>query len=568
MRILGLSCYFHDSAASLVKDGQVIAAAEEERFSRQKHDHSFPKQAINYCLQEANLNLAEVDLVAFYEKPILKFDRFITTCTHSFPWSLPIFCKYMAGWTQQKLRLSRELKHLGYTGDIAYFPHHLSHAAAAYFTSPFTEAAVLTIDGAGEWATTAIGSANGNYLKLSKQIDFPNSIGLLYSAITAFLGFEVNEGEYKVMGLSAYGEQNKATNPYFNKLSTCVNQQADGSFALDMNFFPFPFSEKMFNQKLTNKLGLEPRKPSQAINHQHEDLAAALQLLAEDLILNLCHAAYKQTPSENLVLAGGVALNCVANKRIAHESPFKHIWIPPNPSDGGSSLGAALLAAHTIGKSQRQVSRASSYLGPGYTISDIKQTLAEANLSYTELPAESLASTIAQLLAQDQVVGLFQGPMEFGPRALGNRSILASPAKRQMIDRLNLIKKREPFRPFAPAACANNLAFVQGDGQVDPARFMLTVFDVQPDWLDKMPAVAHIDGTARLQVVHRPDNPRYFDIIAAFHHLTGLPAIINTSLNVKGDPIACTPADALDTFRKAGLDYLLLENLLIRKNGQ
>ncbi len=564
MYILGLSCYYHDASATLIKDGQIIAAALEERFSRKKHDFSFPEKAIAYCLSEARISSGDIDYVAFYEKPLLKFERILSQHLQMFPKSFLPFYLALPSWFNEKLRLRRTLrKKLGYKKSVLYVPHHLSHAASAFLVSPFEEAAVLTIDGVGEWQTTTLGVGRGSGLRQLKEINFPHSLGLLYSAMTAYLGFKVNNDEYKVMGLAAYGKPK-----YLDRLKKLIDVKADGSFALEMSYFRFHYGMQMFSRKFFQEFG-KPRKPETEITQYHKDMAASLQKLFEEVLLKICNYLYELTGAENLCFAGGAALNSVANGKILKNTPFKSIYIQPEAGDGGGSLGAAYFAYNSILKNPRTYIQTTSCFGPSYSREEVETFLGQKQIVYREYPEErKLVEEAAKLIADNQVVGWFSGRMEWGPRALGSRSILSNPTNPQMQEILNLkVKHREPFRPFAPVVAVEDAAeYFESDNPLPiPADFMLMVYPIRQDKQSLIPAVTHVDGSGRLQTIRAEQNPRYYKLIKAFAKLSGAPILINTSFNIRGEPIVCTPEDAYRCMMGTGIDYLVIENFIVKR---
>ncbi len=553
MNILGISCYYHDSAAVLIKDGELIAAAEEERFTRKKHDNSFPSNAIDYCLNEGGLKISEIDKVCFHEKPIQKFDRILTTAGRSFPHGFQFFSHAIPEWLKTKLRIKKKIhKKLETKPPIEFSQHHESHAASAFFPSPFKEAAILTIDGVGEWKTNQIWHGKEEEIKPLKHIDFPDSLGLLYSTITAFLGFRVNNGEYKLMGLASYGEPT-----YREEFKDIIEVEEDGSYELNQKYFAYQHSRKMWGKKLEDRLG-KPRNQEQEINERHQNIAATVQKITEEIILKQVKYAKKLTDSENLCLAGGVALNCVANGKIRKKSDFDNIWVQPAAGDDGGALGTALISANSSHIRMDDV-----YYGPSYSSERIRNSLEESDLSYERLDKEELADRAASILDNNEVLSLFQGRMEWGPRALGNRSILANPTDKEMIDKLNKkVKFRESFRPFAPTVLnkyASEYFDIKGD-----SPFMLFTFDVRDDARKEIPAVTHTDGTSRIQTLERSTNPLYYDVIDSFRERTGVPVVINTSFNLKGMPIVNTPEEAIDCFQNSGIDKMILEDFLIK----
>jgi carbamoyltransferase len=591
MRILGISCYYHDAAAVLLEDGVLVAAAEEERYTRKKHDFEFPENAIRYCLAQGNVAGKDLDYAVFFEKPFTKFDRLLRTSFQGFPRTYWMFVQSMRTWLLDKLWVKSLIaKSLGIDpGRILFSDHHMSHAASAYFCSPFEEAGVITFDGVGEWSTTTLGVGRGNDLTLTKDIRFPHSIGLLYSAFTAYLGFEVNEGEYKVMGMAPYGSPR-----YVDEVWKVVQQSNDGAFWLDPQYFSFHHSTKQsYTRKFVDLFG-EPRDPQVPFftetsgfpsyygdkprnyvdlcqyNQRYADLAASVQLVTEELILTLVRDHHRNTGLTRLCLAGGVALNSVANGRILRETPIEELYIQPSAGDGGGALGAALVAWHcALGNTQRLVMD-HAYWGQSYGADAFQAAINAAGVKaeYVEDRSNLVERTLERLVS-GQVVGWFQGRFEWGPRALGNRSILADPRRPDMKDLVNnKIKFREPFRPFAPAVLAEAteeyFELPESDRHM-PARFMLLVVPVKPDKQDVIPAVNHL-GTARIQTVHHDYNPLYYELIRGFGDATGVPVLLNTSFNVRGEPIVNTPENALNTFAISGIDSLVLGNYILEKN--
>jgi carbamoyltransferase len=569
MNILGISAFYHDSAAALLKDGDIAAAAQLERFTRKKHDPRFPNEAIEYCLREGGLDVNDLDYVVFYDKPFVKFERLLMTYLATAPHGIRSFFQQMPPWLKEKLFMRATIRReMGYDGKILFSTHHLSHAAAAFFPSPFEEAAIITLDGVGEWATAAYGVGRGHRVELLKEINFPHSLGLLYSAFTFFTGFKVNSGEYKLMDI-----------------------KADGSFRLNMNYFDYCAGLQMTNARFAKLFGGPPRKPESKITQREMDLAKSVQVVTEEVMLKIGRHVQEQTGLKKLVLAGGVALNCVANGRLLREGPFEDLWIQPCASDGGNALGAALFAWHQVlGNARVPDARRqkASYLGPGFSDDEIEAYLRRENIPYTKLTEVEIAEKVAELLAGEKVVGWFQGRMEFGPRALGARSILGDARSRQMQSVLNLkIKFRESFRPFAPTVLLEHAdQYFELNGAESP--YMLLVADVRPERLreltaeeqqargfDKLkvirsdvPAITHVDNSARIQTVKREDHPRYYDMINAFYRKTGCPVVINTSFNVRGEPIVCTPEHAYTCFMRTNMDYLSLGSFLLDKTRQ
>lgn len=570
MYILGLSCYYHDSSAALLKDGKLVAAAEEERFTRKKHDKGFPQGAVKYCLDFADITIDEIDHVVFYEKPFLKFERILYQHLQTFPKSLKVFLSSTPSMLTEKLRIPRMIKKkLKYKGDVMFVEHHLAHAASAFLVSPFKKAAIVTVDGVGEWTTTTYGVGDGKEITLLKELRFPHSIGLLYSTITAYLGFSVNNSEYKVMGLSPYGNMDPKTNIYYKKLKRVIDLKEDGSFHFDMSYFVFHYADKMPSQKLCDLLGGPIEKRDAAMTKRHKDIAAALQMVSEEIITKILTHVHKETRCDSLVMSGGVALNSVFNGKILRKTPFKKIWIQPNASDGGTSIGAAIYAHNVILDNPREYVMTDAYFGPSFTDEEIKEFLDDNEIKYNALKdKKNLVSKVARLLSEDNVIGWFQGRMEWGPRALGSRSILADASNPKMQDILNLkVKHREKFRPFAPVVCEDDaLKYFDCDDPVpEPTDYMLMVYPIHKKWQKKIPSVTHVDGSGRLQTVRRKQNPAYYDIIKEFGKITGIPILVNTSFNIRGEPIVCTPYDAYRCMMGTGIDYLAIGNFLVKR---
>ena len=571
MYILGIGCYYHDSSAALLKDGKIVAAAQEERFSRKKHDTSFPINAIIYCLKSQNITIKDIDHIGFYEKPFLKFERILSQHLQMFPLSFKTFLNSMPSWINEKLRIIRTIrKELKYKKDILFIEHHLSHAAGSFLISPFEKAAILTIDGVGEWTTTTCGIGNENDINLMKEIKFPNSIGLIYSTITAYLGFSVNNSEYKVMGLSSYGDMNKSTNKYYKKLKKIIDLKEDGSYKNNMNYFIYHYADKMPSRELCKLLDGPIRKPDEEITKRHKDIAAALQLLTADIITKILNYVHKITKCDNLILSGGVALNSVYNGRILRNTRFKRIWIQPDPGDGGTSIGTASYIYHSILGNKRNFILKDAYLGPGYSTEEVRNFLDKNKIKYTEIKSEKeLLEKTARLIYKDNVVGWFQGRMEWGPRALGARSILSNPCNKKMKEILNIkVKHREKFRPFAPVVCEDDaLKYFDCDIPIpEPADFMLMVYPIKKQWQKEISAVTHVDGSGRLQTIRRSQNHLYYDLIKQFGKLSRIPILINTSFNIRGEPIVCTPYDAYKCMMGTGIDYLVIDKFLIRRD--
>ncbi|MFC1655995.1 carbamoyltransferase [Patescibacteria group bacterium] len=556
--ILGISCFYHDSAAVLLKNGEIIAAAQEERFTRKKQDDNFPTKAVEYCLSYAGIQVEDLHSIAYYEKPFVKFERLLTTYIKTWPRSYISFLKAMKVWLKQKLWIPSIIrKELGYKGDVFYVEHHLSHAASSFFASPYEKAAVLTVDGVGEWATATYGIGDGNSLKISKEIHFPHSLGLLYSAFTYYLGFKVNSGEYKVMGLAPYGEPK-----YVEQVRKLIDVKEDGSFHLNMKYFGYEYGLRMTNKKFDKLFGEPPRKPETKLTQREFDIARSLQYVLEEILLKMVEHIHKETGEEKLCLAGGVALNCVANGRILRESSFKELYIQPASGDAGGALGAALFTYNTALKKKNNYDMKDVYLGPDFKGSEIAELLDSNKIKYEKHGEETLFETVANFIDDQKVIGWFQGRMEYGPRALGNRSIVADARNKENWQRVNLkIKFRESFRPFAPSVIEEDIS-EYFDLDV-PTPFMLLVAQVKKD---NIPAVTHKDNSARIQSVSKEENYRYHKLISAFKEKTGTSVIINTSFNVRGEPIVCTPLDALKCFLRTDMDILVMGDYVVNKN--
>jgi len=566
MYIMGLSCYYHDASACIIKDGELIAAASEERFTRKKHDNDFPINAARYCLEEAGIDISRVDYIGFYEKPVIKFERVLHQHIHMFPWSIKTFVSSMPSWINEKLRVPRKIrKNLKYKGDILFIDHHLAHAASCFLVSPFKKAAILTTDGVGEWTTMAYGIGQGSNIKLMKQIKFPHSIGLLYSTITAYLGFSVNNSEYKVMGLSATGDPNQ----FYNKLRKVIDIKDDGSFALDMSYFVYHYKDTMPSRKLCDLLGGPVRKGDSELTQRHKDISAALQKICEEIVIKSLNHVHKVTKCDNIVMAGGVALNSVANGKVLGNTPFKRIWIQPDAGDAGTSIGAAFFVYNTILGNKRGFSMDNVFLGPAFSSEEIKEYLDSNNIKYSTFKNRNdLIKRTARLVKNDNVIGWFQGRMEWGPRALGSRSILSNPCNPRMQHILNeKVKHREKFRPFAPVVCADDAnKYFDCDKPIPlPTDFMLMVYPIKKKYHKIIPAVTHVDGSGRLQTIRHEQNRDYYDVIKEFGKLTGIPIMINTSFNIRGEPIVCTPKDAYKCMMGTGIDCLVMDNFLIRR---
>jgi len=563
MNILGISGLYHDSAAALLREGDLVAAAHEERFTRKRHDPDFPKQAIDYCLREAGIAVSDLDYVVFYDKPMIKFERLLTTYIATFPRSLPSFSKAIPVWLKDKLWVPKMIrKTLDYDGEVLFAEHHQSHAASAFLPSPFEEAAILTLDGVGEWATATEGIGRGNQFELIRDIRFPHSLGLLYSAFTYYLGFKVNSAEYKVMGAAPYGK------PVFADkiLEHLVDLRDDGSFKLNMKYFSYDYGLTMTNQRFAELFGHPVRDGESKMEEFHWDMAASIQKVTEEIVLRMARDVHQRTGMKNLVMAGGVALNCVANGRILREGPFENLWIQPAAGDAGGALGAALFVQHCLLGKPRSFRMEHAFWGPSYSDAEIRAFLDARKAPYRTLSRDEMLRETARVLDEEQaVVGWHQGRMEWGPRSLGARSILADPRNRENWQRVNLkIKFRESFRPFAPAVLEEK-ASEWFDLDVE-SPYMLLVCQVREG--REIPAVTHVDGSARVQTVRREQNAEFYDLLRAFDQRTGCPVLINTSFNVRGEPIVCTPEDAYLCFMRTNMDVLVLGNQILRKADQ
>ena len=571
MQILGVSAFYHDSAAALIRDGEIIAAAQEERFTRKKHDSGFPKNAIEYCLAEGQTKADEIDVVAFYDKPFLKFERLLETYVGFAPRGFRSFQTAMPVWLKEKLfqrsLLVSELKNASREIDwdkrLLFAEHHLSHAASAFYASPFDDAVVLTLDGVGEWATASVARGRGNQLEILRELHWPHSLGLLYSAFTYYCGFRVNSGEYKLMGLAPYGR------PVFKDriLANLMDLKPDGSFRLNLDYFEYCTGLRMTSGKFDSLFDGPARRPKDRLTQHHMDIAASIQAVTEEVMLRMTRSVARETGAKQLCLAGGVALNCVANGKILRDGSFEDIWIQPAAGDAGGAVGAALNAYYGYAANPRHVnggdSMNGSFLGPAFSQAEVEQRLSAAGARFRVLDEERLLDEVARALAGEKAVGWFQGRMEFGPRALGARSILASPLHASMQARLNEIKDREDFRPVAPVVLEEEASRWFANAGVSP--FMLFVYDVLPDKADLIPAVRHVDGTARIQTINRQQNPLYYDLVRAFQVRTGVPVLVNTSFNTRGEPIVCSPRDALECFWTSPLDALVIGTFLLEK---
>jgi carbamoyltransferase len=562
--VLGLSCFYHDSAAALLRDGEIVAACQEERLSRKKHDSGFPSRAVRYVLKEAGIGPEQLDAVGFYDKPLLKFERMLSTYIATFPRSFNSFRTAIPLWLHEKLwvpsLIRKELR--PYKGPILFAEHHMSHAASAFLVSPFEESAILTVDGVGEWATASYGVGRGGDITLFKEIRFPHSLGLLYSAFTYYLGFKVNSAEYKVMGLAPYGKP-----VHFERImKEMVSLNEDGSFKLNMKYFSYDYGLRMTNGHFSEFFGGPPRQPETWMTEREFDIAASIQKVCEEIVLRMTRYIHRETGLPNLCMAGGVALNCVANGRVIRETPFENLFVQPAAGDAGGAVGVAHYLYNTIEKQPRGKAWRHAYLGPAYSDAEISSYLDTAGAKYRTLGDRELVDTAARLLSEGNVVGWFQGRMEFGPRALGGRSILADPRDPKMRDTLNMkIKFREGFRPFAPSVIAEKASeWFEIDCD---SPYMLLVAQVR-EGKRVIPSVTHVDNSARLQTVTRAESPLYYDLISAFERITGVPVIINTSFNVRGEPIVCTPHDAYLCFMRTNMDQLVLGHHLLDKKEQ
>ncbi|MFQ5493294.1 MAG: carbamoyltransferase [Candidatus Dojkabacteria bacterium] len=571
MYILGISCFYHDASAVLLKDGSVVAAANEERFTRIKHDPAFPEKAVEFCLRSQSKTINDVDQVGFYEKPLNKFERVMSQHLQMFPFSYKVFLNSTPSWLKTKIRILNIIrKKLKYKKNVVFVNHHLAHAASAFLPSPFKRAAIVTVDGVGEWYTTTFGTAKQKDIKLQKAIKFPHSLGLLYSTITAYLGFRVNNSEYKVMGLSAYGQTNRAKNKYYDLLKNVIDLKSDGSYRLDMKYFRYHSTDRMPSKKLCKLLGGGVRVPESKIQQRHMDIAAALQMISEDMMFTILNHVHTQTGEKNLVLAGGVALNSVINGKLLEKTPFEKVWIQPNASDGGTSMGVALHIHANVLDYKRKYRLKSPYLGPEYSDQFVENFLKRNKIEFKKFQnTTDLLQTTAKLLWENKVIAWFQGRMEWGPRALGARSILANPLHKEMQAILNKkVKKREEFRPFAPVVWFDdvNEYFEAGDPVPEPVDFMLQVHTIRKQYQGMFPAIEHVDNTARPQTIKREQNPLYYDLIGEFKKLSGHSILVNTSFNVRGEPIVCTPADAVRCILGTEIDYLVINKFLVKRS--
>ncbi|MHA2231125.1 MAG: carbamoyltransferase family protein [Candidatus Hodarchaeales archaeon] len=588
MNILGISCFYHDSAACIVQDGRIKAAVQEERFTRKKHDPRFPQNAIKYVLAEAGLQVRDLDHLVFYDKPFLTFERLLLSYLTVAPRGLRSWLEAMPLWLGQKLHIHKVIKReIGYEGDVLFTEHHEAHVGSAFYPSPFEEAAILTMDGVGEWATASYGFGEGNEIHIIKELHFPDSLGLLYSAFTYFTGFKVNSGEYKLMGLAPYGK------PIYKNLilKELIDVKEDGSVRLNLSYFDFLGGLRMTNKRFAKLFGGPSRQPETQITEREMDIAASIQAVTEEIVMKMVRHIYEETKLSHLCLAGGVALNCVANGRILREGPFKDIWIQPAAGDAGGALGAALCVWHRYLGNERAVdkgkdSQHGSYLGPAFSAAKVRAFLDANHYPYRVLNADSRARTIAAQIAEGKIVGYMAGRMEFGPRALGARSILGDPRQVETQSVMNLkIKYRESFRPFAPTVLEDKVseyfemnrpspymllvAYVQQKRRFpQPSRDGLGMMERLKNKRSGIPAVTHLDYSARLQTVNRDDKPDYYDIISEFEKLTGCAVVVNTSFNVRGEPIICSPVDAYKCFMRTEMDILVIEDFILLKEEQ
>lgn len=587
--ILGISCFYHDSAAALLRDGKIIAAAQEERFTRKKHDYNFPSNSIEYCLKEAGITIDDIDHIVFYDKPLIKFERLLESYLAYAPSGISSFLKAIPIWLKQKLWM-REVfkKELNYNGKILFAEHHESHAASAFYPSPFEEAAFLTLDGVGEWTTTSFGVGKGSDLKILSEIKFPHSVGMLYSAFTYYTGFKVNSAEYKVMGLAPYGEP-KYVDAILNEL---IDLKEDGSFKLNMKYFNYCVGLTMTNGRFDKSFGGPPRKPETRLTQREMDLAHSVQVVTEEIMLRMARHIHNVTGQKRLCLAGGVALNCVGNGRILREGPFEEVWVQPAASDAGGALGAALVGWYRYLGKERTVdgkkdSQKASLLGPSYSDTDVEEALKNYGAVCHKLEEKELLDKVAELILNGNVIGWFQGRMEFGPRALGARSILSDPRSPRMQSTMNLkIKFRESFRPFAPTVLRERVsdyfemdcdspymllvAPVREDKRIKEREDQKNLFGIEKLNVPRseIPAVTHIDYSARIQTVAKDENPLFYDLIDRFYKKSGCPLVINTSFNVRGEPIVCRPEEAYMCFMRTEMDYLVIGNYLLDKKEQ
>jgi carbamoyltransferase len=570
MYILGISAFYHDSAAALIKDGELVAAASEERFTRKKHDPDFPINAIKYCLHAGGITAKDLAYVGFYDKPFVKFERLISTYVDFFPKGLSSFIKAIPVWLREKLWIkSRIQEELKYEGEVLFSEHHLSHAASAFLVSPFKEAAILTVDGVGEWSTATRGFGRDTSIELLSEIRFPHSLGLLYSAFTYYLGFKVNSAEYKVMGLAPYGEP-----VYYDKVRELIDIKDDGSFTMNMKYFAYPYGLTMTNRKFDQLFGGPPFPREEKPTKKQMDIAASIQKVTDEIMVKLAHQLYKDTKMKNICLAGGVALNCVANGHILRQCPFEDIWVQPAAGDAGGAVGVGFYIWNTVLGNPRTFVMNTAFYGPEYASEEIRRFLDKVGAPYKEFDREGLIEETSRLIEAQKVVGWFQGRMEFGPRALGSRSILGDARNPEMQTTMNLkIKFRESFRPFAPTVLQEKTSeWFEFDDKRHESPFMLLVCQVRRDRFlngkSMIPAVTHVDGSARLQTIKREYNPLYYDLVKKFEEHTGCPVIINTSYNVRGEPIVCSPEHAYVCFMRTNMDALVMDRFVLYKENQ
>jgi carbamoyltransferase len=562
MYILGISCFYHDAAACLLKDGEIIAAAQEERFTRIRHDQDFPAQAIKYCLKHAGITIDQVDYVGFYDKPFIKFERILYTYMATWPRSFPSFIKAMPVWLKKKLWIPQMIKkELKYDGEVLMIEHHLSHAASSFLVSPYREAAIVTVDGVGEWATSTICKGEGNDITILKETRFPHSLGLLYSAYTYYLGFKVNSAEYKVMGLAPYGEPK-----YVDKVRETISYGEDGSFKMNMKYFAYDYGLQMTNRRFEKLFGQPKRDSESKLEQFHKDVAMSVQVVTEEIVLRMVRHAHELTGSKNLCMAGGVALNCVANGRVIKETPYRDVFIQPAAGDAGGAVGVATYIYHTVLGHERKWQWEHAYLGPEYHTDEIRDYLKSNDIVFHELSEDGMIDATVQAMVDQKTVGWFQGRMEFGPRALGSRSIIADARNPENKSVVNLkIKFRESFRPFAPSVLEEKCSeWFELDV---PSPYMLLVADVR-DGKRTIPSVTHVDNSARIQTVDPKSSPRYYQLIKRFDERTGCPLIINTSFNVRGEPIVCTPHEAYLCFMRTNMDVLVMDRFVLYKPDQ
>jgi len=569
MYILGISCYCRCASAALLNNGKFVAAAEEEIFTRIKNDTSFPVNAIAYCLKSEGISIDDIDVVGFYEKPLISFERALYQHIETFPLSFKSFLRSMPSWLSERLRLVTLIRaRLRYKKDIMFLEHPLAHAGS-FLISPYDKAAILIVDDAGEWTTTSYGLGKQNKIRLLKEIRFPSSLGLLYSAITDYLGFNVNDLDHEVMDLAAYGDMNKESNIYYNTLKKIIDIKEDGSYMLDMNYFSFHYSDAFFSRKLCNLLGGKNRRPGELIKRRHKDIAAALQILYEEILFKMLNYIYKQTNCKNIVISGACAFNGVANGKIQKNTNFKNIWIQPNSGDNSTSIGVASYIYYSILNNKRNFIMEDAYLGPEFSAEQIKYFLDINKIKYKNFDSkDELVKTTAKLIYENNFVGWFQGRIEFGPNALGNRSILSNPCNPKMKEILNAkIKHREKFRSLASVVCIDDAPkYFDCDNPIpEPADFMQMVYPIKKEYLNKLPAVTHVDGSGRLQTIRKEQNPLYYELIKEFGRISGFPVLINTSFSITDKPLVCSPYDAYKCFIKNELDYLVMDKFLIKR---